>query len=167
MFPWSFSVFNCTSCTNQFEALKSPRGQFDTGTVKSLHQITCVLSFNMEVLKGREFTFTSRWLRRKGPQEKHYTWSCLSPKKLVIKSNLGWAFEHPILVWKGGVVIWTNQSSKVKMLGGFPEGGKGWWASIDWCVSPNARGLSWGEGERASIDWCISRWYMFAHLEWI
>lgn len=101
MFPWSFSVFNCTSCTNQFEALKSPRGQFDTGNVKSLHQITCVLSFNMEVLKGREFTFTSRWLRRKGPQEKHYTWSCLSPKKLVIKSNLGWGIWTPYFSLKG------------------------------------------------------------------
>lgn len=96
-----FSVFNCTSCSNQFEALKSPRGQFDTGTVKSLHQITCVLSFNMEVLKGREFTFTSRWLRRKVPQEKHYTWSCLSPKKLVIKSNLGWGIWTPYFSLKG------------------------------------------------------------------
>lgn len=31
----------------------------------------CVLSSNVEVYKCRKFTFVSRWLRRRGPQELH------------------------------------------------------------------------------------------------
>ena len=38
---------------------------------------TRVLSFNMELFKGKEFTFASRYLTRKGLQESHSRWSCL------------------------------------------------------------------------------------------
>ena len=48
-----------------------------TGLIKFLQRNTRVLSFNMELFKGKEFTFASRYLTRKGLQESHSRWSCL------------------------------------------------------------------------------------------
>ena len=48
-----------------------------TGLIKFLQRNTRVLSFNMELFKGKEFTFASRHLTRKGLQESHSRWSCL------------------------------------------------------------------------------------------
>ena len=48
-----------------------------TGLIKFLQRNTRVLSFNMEPFKGKEFTFASRSLTRKGLQESHSRWSCL------------------------------------------------------------------------------------------
>ena len=100
MFPWSFSVFNCTSCSNQFEALKSPRGQFDTGTVKSLHQITCVLSFNMDpkCLKAESSLSQADGSEEKVHKKNTIPDHAFLPRNWSSNPTLGGAFEHPILV---------------------------------------------------------------------
>ena len=83
---------------------------------KSFQRNICVLSFNMEVIKGKEFTFASIWLRS-GLQESHSRWSCLLQKKIDHEiRHLGRAFEHCV----GATLIWMKQSSKVQITVGMP-----------------------------------------------
>ena len=53
-----------------------------TWTVWSFQWNKCLsyyyLSLNTTVFKGKEFTFTSKWLRWKGIKESHSHWSCLN-----------------------------------------------------------------------------------------
>ena len=62
-------------------------GQF-IRPVKSLQRNKRVLSFNMELFKGKEFAFASRWLRRKGLQESLGRWSCLLQKNWLSNQAL-------------------------------------------------------------------------------
>lgn len=87
-----------------------------TWTVKSFQQNTCALSFNMEVFKAKEFTFTSRWLRRKELQESHGHWPCFVQKIDHQIQQLGWAFECNSGPW-GQELKWTNLR-KFKCVGG-------------------------------------------------
>ena len=59
-----------------------------SGPVKSLQRNKRVLSFNMELFKGKEFAFASRWLRRKGLQESLGRWSCLLQKNWLSNQAL-------------------------------------------------------------------------------
>ena len=67
--------------------------------VKSFQINKCVLSFNMEVLEGKKFTYAGRWLSRKGLQESesHFT-NLPSTKRLKIKSCTWVGHLNTILV---------------------------------------------------------------------
>lgn len=58
-------------------------------------QNTCALSFNMEVFKAKEFTFTSRWLRS------HESLTLPCTKKLTFKSSSWVGHLNAILVHGG------------------------------------------------------------------
>ena len=74
-----------------------------TWTVWSFQWNKCLsyyyLSLNTTVFKGKEFTFTSKWLRWKGIQESHSHWSCLNKEVDLEIQHFGNTFEHNFGPW--------------------------------------------------------------------